>query len=90
MSADEPNAPAATAAPLAAVQQPSDASGPTASAWPAAVALGLTTMAAGLVAGLSVWTSQVRLSFFLFGATFFVLGLGGWIKELRDEGRHGE
>lgn len=63
-----------------------EAVGPT--IWPAVLALGLTTMGGGLVADLSVWTSTVKLTLVIFGAAAFVLGLGGWVRLLRDEGRH--
>jgi uncharacterized membrane protein YagU involved in acid resistance len=46
---------------------------PRATVWPIVVALGITMLGAG-------WASNLALS--LVGAVFFVLGLGGWVRQL--------
>ena len=61
--------------------------GPAPTVWPATVALGIALMAAGVVADLSVWTGSVRLGFFLGGLVVLALGVAGWLRALRDEGR---
>lgn len=53
---------------------------PRSTAWPAAMALGITFLAWGLV------TSPVVLG---FGIALLVLSLSGWIGEIRNEGREG-
>lgn len=61
--------------------------GPAPTVWPATTAVGIALMAAGLVADLSVWTGSVRLGFLLGGLVVLALGVAGWLRELRDEGR---
>ncbi|HEY7066661.1 MAG TPA: hypothetical protein VII06_34640 [Chloroflexota bacterium] len=61
--------------------------GPAPTIWPATVAAGITLMGAGLVVDLSVWTESTRLGFFLGGLVLLALGLAGWVRALRDEGR---
>jgi len=51
---------------------------PRSTAWPAAMALGITFLAWGLV------TSPVVLG---VGIALLVLSLSGWIGEIRNEGR---
>lgn len=82
MSARGPDESATPSSPPLAAER-----APAPTVWPALVALGITTLGGGLVADLSVWTSQVKLSFFLFGALALIVGLAGWVRALRDEGR---
>ena len=53
---------------------------PRSTAWPAAMALGITFLAWGIV------TSPVVIG---VGLTLFAVSLAGWIGEIRHEGRQG-
>jgi hypothetical protein len=64
-----------------------EAPAPAPTIWPLVVAAGIVLLAVGLVMHLSVWTGQAKWGFVVAGAAVLVLGIGGWIQNLRDEGR---